>query len=356
MKWIILIMLAFSSSELPAQSTWYQIDVGTTKDLRAISFGSNIVGYIAGEDSLILKTTDGGKTWFELDYSGIALSLGVEFTDIEFLSENKGYILTGQNGSTYKTSDGGLNWTSIGSLSSICWAETMYIFSEDNGIIGGSGCFIGEQIDVLTTGSVSAAILNSPGWDSSERIMDIDFLDNSFGLAASSGGRLYRTTDGGLNWDSIPSSLTGMPLTSVQILDSDTAFAGYIASGGGFGMLKSVDGGINWFMDLSAATFWYPDFHCMEKDGGGTIYCGAEPSFGLGGLMFEKKAEAGWTFTNIDKAVNDIDSYSGSIAWAIGDSGYVIVNVNPINLGIAQNDDRDSKLILYPNLQRNQTY
>ena len=58
----------------------------------------------------------------------------------------------------------------------------------------------------LTGGVASLVTINTPSW-AGYRIIDIDFYDSNYGLAASEGGRILRTTDGGNIWDTIPSSL-----------------------------------------------------------------------------------------------------------------------------------------------------
>ena len=63
-----LLAIFFFASQSDAQ-TWNEIPSGTNKTLNSVSFPSASVGYIVGNDSLILKTVDGGLSWNPLDLS-----------------------------------------------------------------------------------------------------------------------------------------------------------------------------------------------------------------------------------------------------------------------------------------------
>ena len=73
-----------------AQS-WNQITVPTAEHLIDIEFpeGTAGVGYIGGDNLVLLKTIDGGLSWFSVDYSGIDSSefLTLKFIDLEFVSD-----------------------------------------------------------------------------------------------------------------------------------------------------------------------------------------------------------------------------------------------------------------------------
>src|SRR5690606_35849383 len=98
-------------------------------------FASPAVGYIGGNDSLLLKTTDGGFTWNQVSYTGVTFfSSGEHIVDLEFVSESVGYMTVGPYSGTYKTTDGGSTWTPINFIGAMCYNYGMYLFSEDNGI------------------------------------------------------------------------------------------------------------------------------------------------------------------------------------------------------------------------------
>ena len=337
----LLITISFLFLALHTHSqNWYQITSGTTENLNTIHFPTPSVGYIGGDDSLLLKTTDGGLTWNPMNPSGINfLSWNADILNLQFLTDSIGYVTIGPYSTSYKTMDGGLNWTANALAGNNCFNQGLFFFDQDNGFIGGSGCFQGELISKLTAGTWSPATMNSSTWDSQNMIVDIHFYDSQLGLAASSSGLIFRTTDGGLNWDSIPSNTAMHPITSVLMINDTLAYAGYKAiSGAGFGIYISTDGGLSWNYDGNSATFFYPDFLTLHQSGNGEIFSGGVSQGSQTGLIFRSPGDIlTWNFDAVDQQINDISSYNDSTVFAVGDSGYIVVN--KILTGLISHDD-----------------
>ncbi|MFT4602521.1 MAG: photosystem II stability/assembly factor-like uncharacterized protein [Arenicella sp.] len=331
-------------------TTWYEIPTGVDNKLNTIDFPSINVGYIGGNDTLLLKTTDGGENWSEIDFAGVTVFPGGEdILDINFVDDNIGYLTVGPYGGTFKTSDGGFNWAPLATMGS-CYNQTNFFFAEDDGFIGGSGCFTAEEIEIVSSGPAAFAMLETDFTGGSNIITQIDFLDSDFGMASSSGGQIFRTTDGGVNWDTIPSSLhDSIPITSMNIIDDTLAYAGYDANGGGFGILMSTDAGLTWAEDMNSATFYYPAFYEVVQSNHQRTYVAAVPSGGsaTGGLIFEDNGTF-WNYWDVDQPVYAMETYSDSVVWAVGDSGYVVVNVLPSMLSIEQ-EVTNENFEIYPN-------
>ena len=346
---IFVIVLSFGTT---AQN-WYPVSVPTTSKLLAIDFPSSSVGYIVGEDTTILKTTDGGQTWSQLSTNGIQTqSLAYAITDVHFVDELIGFIVVGYSG-TYKTIDGGQSWALVaGQTSNMCFPQTIYPFSENSYFIGGAGCFEGAIIDEFASGTWTR---NTPAglfWDSQENVQEIDFVNSNLGLAAVKNQYLLRTTDGGQSWDTVPTGIdpNGF-LTSVLMVNDTLCYAGYAnVNTSGFGVLMSVDGGLTWAEDVNSATFFYPDYFCLTSANNGTIYSGGQPSFGAGGLIFETTLGATtiWDYATVDQPIYDMDSYGNAITFGVGDSGYVVVNTPTIDLAVQQLDVIPT-ISMYPN-------
>jgi photosystem II stability/assembly factor-like uncharacterized protein len=73
--------------------------------LNSVYFLNNQLGWAAGEAGIILKTTNGGKTWEKL-VSGTKNTL----TDIEFNTQDFGFVV-GLDSTILKTIDGGKTWS-----------------------------------------------------------------------------------------------------------------------------------------------------------------------------------------------------------------------------------------------------
>lgn len=349
-KYLIIVCTVLLSSITIGQTTWYEIPTGTTKKLNAIDFPSNNVGYIVGEDSTILKTINGGQTWETLGMNGISISsLSDNFTDIDFIDENTGFLISGYSG-TYKTTDGGQTWAIVtGQMSNMCFPHTVYPFSNTNFFVAGGGCFEGAIIDHFVNNQWNNANLSLNFWNSNETIVEMSFNDLSQGLAATRSEYILKTIDAGVNWDTISTGISG-ELTSVVMVNDTLCFAGYDEIGNGFGILKSVDGGLTWIQDINSATFYYPAYLSVHAAQNGDIYSGAVPSNSPGGLIFESTDITNWNYYNVDQPINAMTSYGSDITFGIGDSGYLVVNTPIVDLGIDGIDGIDLiDFNVYPN-------
>ncbi len=323
--------LVFALS-IHAQVSWYTISVPVQSKLHSISFGSANVGFIGGADSVLLKTTDGGKTWSRLAIN-VNANVGIhDITALQFLDENTGYMLNSNH--LFKTTDGGSTWLSEQpNQTNMCFKNGIYFHDANNGFVGGSMCFQGATIGNKVNGNWDT-ILVVGGWDASESIQAIDFRNQQIGLAVGPKNIIYRTTNGGQTWDSVYNILDTMRLSDVVFVDDTLAYATY-AQTGLEGALISTDGGLSWQRDFNLATFAYQGFNCAYKAGNNQPYLGGKLSWGNGGIIFNK-TPSWWNYVLVDQIVNDLGGHSDSIVFAVGDSGYVGVNVLPQSIGLSE--------------------
>lgn len=328
-KHFFLFLALFTGGMSATAQTWFQVPTGTTKKLNTIDFPSSTVGYIGGNDSLLLKTTDGGQTWNPVAYTGITFAnQGDHFVKLQFVSEMIGFAAVGPYSGSYKTIDGGLTWTALPLSGNLCYNQGLYFFDENNGVIAGSGCFQGELVDRLSGGTWSAATVNFSNFNTLNMVTDVDFR-GSLGLASSYGGRFLRSTNGGQTWDSIVSPHgNSVPLLSIAIIDDTLCFAGFDhADGSGFGLLRSHDAGLTWSDETDMATFFYPDYYGIHLATNGKVYAGAKSYLLETGLIFARSTDQSWYYESVDQPIYDFSSYGDSVVFGVGDSGYVVTNV-----------------------------
>jgi photosystem II stability/assembly factor-like uncharacterized protein len=94
-------------------TTWTGINAGVSGDFQSISMINETTGYMSGTNNQIMKTTDGGATWFlKTGPSPVATS---QLYSCEFIDENTGWVFvnfsTVAGGNVFKTTNGGDNWT-----------------------------------------------------------------------------------------------------------------------------------------------------------------------------------------------------------------------------------------------------
>jgi hypothetical protein len=345
---IIFFLFVLIASSLGAQTTWHSIESGTFNDLLCIDFVSEQVGYIGG-DQVLLKTVDGGISWQEVIVQSLETINNEDWiiSDIQFFTESHGRIVMGPWQGMAETFDGGITWTAMAPASAgFCQFGSIYYFDADHGLAGGSGCFESAIIDRFENGVWSLTSI-PPVPDTGDLVRNMDFFDVDNGLACTERGRILRTLDGGLNWDDISHDLTDAQFTDIAYLSADTVYASY-ALLGGFGTYISTDGGLTWGVDLELATFFYPSMYTTHVSGDGTVYFGGlNGNDQSTGVIFDK----GDGFLNYEALVypvQDIDSYSDSVTFIVGDAGTLFSNVNPVLLSVPELDS-SIQLSAYPN-------
>jgi photosystem II stability/assembly factor-like uncharacterized protein len=347
-KFISNLLFTLLATSLSAQITWHPISAPTQTQLNCISFGTNQVGFIGGNDSVFMKSIDGGKTWNRLALS-IAFTTNMRnVIALQFLDAQNGYILVGPYGGLYSTSDGGVTWISEQpNQTNMCFKSSLYFRNAQNGFVGGSMCFQGATIANLTNG-IWDTVAVVGGWDASQQIQAFDFRNNLLGLAVGSQSTIFRTTDGGATWDSVYASPDTLNLTDVAFINDTLVYATY-ATTGLEGALVSFDGGLTWQRDFDLATFAYPSFDAALNVAG-RPYFGGRVSWGNGGIIFNQTS-TWWNYALVPQRIHALALHSDSTVFAVGDSGYVAVNRLPASIGIAENEV--AQVSVYPNPAQN---
>lgn len=210
-------------------------------NLTSILFASDKVGYAAGYDGAFFKTKDGGKSWDAKFLRINKVSLYVQ--DMFFINDNVGYA-TFSNRMIAKTTDGGNTWKAVlpdlMDFNQICYG--LYFFNELSGYVVGK---VGNKIDAIykTTDG-------GQNWDIKTNILkanlkDVAFGNEKTGAIVADGFKGLYTTDGGETWNiskfnNVPAGRTPN-IVKVEFLSPTDAVAIGSAC-----MLKSSDGGANW--------------------------------------------------------------------------------------------------------------
>lgn len=79
---------------------------GSTGSVNSVYFVNDLLGFACGDNSTLVKSTDGGVTWSP-SASGIS---GTDLNSVSFLDSQNG-IAGGTNGKVYVTNNGGSTWT-----------------------------------------------------------------------------------------------------------------------------------------------------------------------------------------------------------------------------------------------------
>jgi len=223
-----------------SHTQWIQIPSGTSSFLVDISFVNSNVGWAAGHNRTLIKTTNGGQAW--------TVSTPINSGDILsvfFINEQIGWIGS-STGLIYKTTDGGVTWNQQYNANK--WITKIYFVSETTGFAvthryDNVYPYYNRMGEILktTNGGQSWVIKNQIYYDGYQCI---HFPDPENGFAVGTFGMFTRTTNGGETWSN-PIFLTYHWFHTVFFIDKYTGFA----AGGNFYntlIFKTTNSGNNW--------------------------------------------------------------------------------------------------------------
>ena len=188
---IILTLLLLTTPFVMAQKEW--VTVSESKRQSSFSdvfFVDTLNGWIVGSNSMILNTTNGGKTWQQQPRQ--PLPFQIEFKKVRFITPKIGWIV-GESGTVLKTLDGGQEWTKLSTGTRVALLGVSFV-DENHGWACGDGGF------VMHTGN------GGMSWQpqdigTNNTIEGVHFMSPEVGWAAGGGGTLLHTKDGGKKLD-----------------------------------------------------------------------------------------------------------------------------------------------------------
>jgi photosystem II stability/assembly factor-like uncharacterized protein len=214
--------------------TWTSLNANA--QINCISFVNSMIGFAGSNNSGILKTTDGGKTWNESQQVNYGPS---SILAIQFLNADTGYA-SREYFDLLVTHDGGLSWQVYNGH------ETMYaidFFNSDIGYLGGEDGALYRSTD----GGINWASVSPPGgFRDNFDINSMYFISAGTGFAVGNLGRIIKTTDSGQTWNSYSPTYT--PITSVSFGSASTGYATNWNN-----IFKTTDSGLTW-IPLSLTT------------------------------------------------------------------------------------------------------
>jgi photosystem II stability/assembly factor-like uncharacterized protein len=163
-------------------------------------------------DLLLLKTWDYGETWDTI-YTNDGF-----FTDIDFTDEMTGYLCT-YLGPILKTTDGGYTWTNVNSDSSLVFTFQNMFFLNEN--VGFGTVYTGGGVWRTIDGGVHWENLPNSGWGYSI------FATNICNIYVSDPNYLIKSNNCDPNWPSYPYQSNDINLfeaRSIFMLDDQIGF------------------------------------------------------------------------------------------------------------------------------------
>lgn len=212
---------------------WIALSSGTQKNLYSVYFTNNDDGYAVG-DSIILKTTNSGISWepYILNYP---------MKSVYFINNNTGYIAS-YYGTVIKTTNAGHSWYPFIPYSR--YADYTCVFFKDVN----TGYVVGLSGRYVKTVDGGNSWVQMPQFYP-KNYFSIQFPSKTTGYLI--GGwvtsMILKSDDAGENFRYLIDGMTGVRLFSASFIDTNNGIAvgrlGYI--------VRTTDGGINWDQETS---------------------------------------------------------------------------------------------------------
>ncbi|WP_323789391.1 YCF48-related protein [Psychroserpens sp.] len=265
--------------------TWESFDVPGA--VVKTFFTSPLVGHAACGGGTMLKTIDGGVSWYTTMSTNTIPS---NFFTVYFVNENVGFA-TRQHYEMFKTVDAGETWIEI-NIPSYEIASFQFIDDNIGFACGNDGVFI-KTIDGGNTWSFSS-FENSPVYDYSG-LNGLHFTDINHGYATGSRGRIIKTTDGGSTWDG--HSFSYDAIAQLKFIENNIGHASIRGI-----LYKTIDGGISW-VEKGAPENLYIYKYDMVNENIGYAIVGSNSSY-----------------TRVYKTID------GGVSWTQTNNGYQLIN------------------------------
>lgn len=329
MKKIILSLTVLSTAlSLNAQVVFEAQTSGTTQDLEAIDIrqiSSSVYQlWTSGTGGTILQSPDLGENWAP-QTSGVTATLN----DITFITSTDGWAV-GSTGTIISTQNGGDSW-GIQSQGAPVNINTVYFHNIFNGIA------LGEQAIAITTTSGNTW---SPA-TTTYNINSVDFISNLTGYACGQGGTIIKTQDGGNNWFALTSGTTASLEDIYFISDTEGWASGYSGV-----ILHTTDSGATWTLQPNALTSVVAAVKFFDEQHGWAC--------GYSGVIFQTRdGGTTWTahtsgFTGTSLYLRDLVLLSATEGIAVGENGTIVhFKDNTDYTGIEEISELNS--LLYPN-------
>jgi photosystem II stability/assembly factor-like uncharacterized protein len=221
--------------------TWTKINSEIKPSLNCIQALDDKNVYTARNE--LYRTKDGGTSW---ETSGLE-NVGSGIFDISFVNASTGFLA--KNG-VMKTTDSGKTWTQKfdSGKDDVFYALLYNKLQFLDNLVG--FCAGGKTYDGNSTGNMVKTTDGGETWVNlnmkMSQINAFQFIDANTGFVFNFNKELWKTTDGGNSWTLISNEIPDRYLNCYFVNVSKIV----IQTGGG--IYHSVDGGLNWHKDFAA--------------------------------------------------------------------------------------------------------
>ena len=311
---------SFTTEGVSSEGVWEVQTSNTATRLYSVDAVSDRVVWVAGQDGVILRTTDGGENWEDVAGDNDTLS----FASIAGLDANTAVVagwwnLFGGGYDTYilRTVDGGNHWTRVYAQAG-GFLDNITMFNQTDGVA------FGDPVDGTWTllETTDGGQTWSPQTGAPSQIDDeysyfngIQWVDNSEAWFGTHYPRAYHTTDGGASWTDVSFPV----LIRVYTIAFNPSGTGLASQGTDGVLVRTTDGGESWdeiaspgsgmirFITFSNGRFW------LLMDG--SLYSSSDD-----GDTWDEETSVAADLRHLSFA----QAGSGLYGWSVGDQGVIL--------------------------------
>ncbi|GAB1370191.1 hypothetical protein MASR1M45_02500 [Candidatus Kapaibacterium sp.] len=311
---IKMILILFLLNNFALAQTWKNQHNQINYHLRSICMIDSYKGLAIGQYGKIIKTTDSGNSWFEVN-NGLSSLFKESFRDMIMFNSNIGIII-GEGSKILKTTNFGNSWSFVGNASAIHdeYYDILKIDSNKCWVVGNLGNLL-YSTDKGSTWSKQQT--NTRG-----RFQKIYFKNSSIGWIT--GDSLYKTTNGGATWSNLSISQPGTKgLMDIYFVND---YLGY-AVGSYNRIMKTTNGGSSWFIFNETYPNCYKIYFNNSSIGWIIGTSGTILKTTNGGSSW---TDYSWTDYTKDKYLTyyDISFVDNNNGWIVGQNGTIYKTTN----------------------------
>jgi len=299
LRFLLFNLFLLISINIFPQSLWKEVFKQTQSNhlLNDIAFSDANTGIVVGQNGVILKTKDGGNSWFtvETEIKETFFSVSVADKNTMYVCGSNGTIIKsmdigttwkqlntpttkyllkviaitkdkvfafGEDGIIIKTTDGGNSWQNIPRFSNDDIIDAQYIYPKTLFCVSGSSLSGGYLYKSVDTGNVWHKVDNN-----CSRPYRIHFLDTLTGFLCERFQNIYKTSDGGQFCTTIytrEGPTWRGAYKNIIALDTNNIFI----SNEIHGILKTTNGGRSWEKEAFDKNYIIDKVYFFNKDMG----------------------------------------------------------------------------------------
>lgn len=190
-------------------STWIDQGIDSYGPILSGFFVDTLNGYAAGEKPSLIKTTNGGHTWFEIDTLYMRSDSVVPLRSVHFIDKNNGWVVGGiaEYNAILRTTDGGQTWShrlfkprfpqpDLG----VARLNDVFFLNQEIGYIVGREISPGNFYELILKSTDGGVSWIKQDKHIASELNSVFFLNDTVGWASGINGTLLRTTNGGVSF------------------------------------------------------------------------------------------------------------------------------------------------------------